>query len=162
MDTTDARGIALAAHYQSRNGHGELIIEHVARVAAAVPPEARKVAWLHDILEKTPVTLNELCEQGLGAVDAAALALLTRLDEESYEAHALRIAHAPGPAGHLARRVKLADLDDHLARAWACGDPPYGWARHHLRGAVAREDAAPAPAAVRDIAHGAGQRNRAA
>ena len=26
----------------------------------------------------------------------------------------LRIARAPGPAGRLARTVKLADLDDHL------------------------------------------------
>ena len=36
--------------------------------------------------------------------------------DESYE-HVLRVVRAPGPAGRLARLVKLADLDDHLAHA---------------------------------------------
>jgi hypothetical protein len=44
-----------------------------------------------------------------------------------------RIAEAPGPAGRLARIVKLADLDDHLAHASIPPDaPPYAWARKHL------------------------------
>jgi hypothetical protein len=35
-------------------------------------------------------------------------------------------------AGRLARRVKLADLDDHLAHATIPGDaPPYAWASEH-------------------------------
>ena len=50
-----------------------------------------------------------------------------------------RIAHAPGPAGHLARTVKLADIDDHLGREPAArhpAAPPYAWARRHI--AIAR------------------------
>jgi hypothetical protein len=139
MDARVARGIAHAGHLNTRDRRGELVIEHVARVAAAVPPEARTVAWLHDLLVKTPTALDELREQGLGFVEAGAVALLTRRDDESYEVHVLGITYAPGAAGGLARAVKLADLDDHLARAWEPGDPPYGWARHHIANAVARD-----------------------
>src|SRR5881398_723068 len=127
MDATDARSIAYAGHVDVRTRHGELLIEHVARVAAAVPPEARTLAWLHDVVEKSAASLEDLRAGGLDAVDADALGLLTRGDGESYELHALRIAHAPGAAGRRARMVKLADLDDHLAHSWTCGDPPYGW-----------------------------------
>ena len=54
--------------------------------------------------------------------------------------HILGIAYARGPAGRLARLVKLADLDDHLARPWAAGDPPYAWARRHVAVGSARVD----------------------
>ena len=44
-----------------------------------------------------------------------------------------RTAEAPGAAGRLARIVKIADLDDHLAHATIPSDaPPYAWARKHL------------------------------
>jgi hypothetical protein len=36
--------------------------------------------------------------------------------------------------------VKLADLDDHLARPWDPGDPPYAWARRHIAVGRARVD----------------------
>lgn len=142
MDATVARGIAHASHLQLRDRRGEPIIEHVARVAAAVPPEARAVAWRHDVLEKSPTTVEELREQGLGDLDGEALGLLTRAEGESYELHVLRIAYAPGAAGRIARIVKLADLDDHLAQPWACGDPPYGWARRHVSNAAPAADVA--------------------
>jgi Phospholipase_D-nuclease N-terminal len=57
-----------------------------------------------------------------------------------YELYILRVAYAPGAAGRLARVVKLADLDDHLARPWHPGDPPYAWARRHVAVARARVD----------------------
>jgi hypothetical protein len=75
-----------------------------------------------------------------GPTELAALELLTRQAGESYELYILRIAYAPGAAGRLARVVKLADLDDHLARAWEPGDPPYAWARRHIAVGRARVD----------------------
>ncbi|MGZ4233854.1 MAG: hypothetical protein ACXVVQ_20835 [Solirubrobacteraceae bacterium] len=141
MDAIVARAVAHANHLELRDRHGEPVIEHVARVAAAVPPEARTAAWLHDVLEKSPTTLDELREQGLGDVDGEVLGLLTRGDGESYELHVLRLAYAPGVSGRVARTVKLADLDDHLARPWACGDPPYAWAHRHVANAAAFTDA---------------------
>jgi hypothetical protein len=66
-------------------------------------------------------------------VELEALELLTHAPGEPYEVYVRRIAEAPGPAGRIARIVKLADLDDHLAHATIPLDaPPYAWARNHL------------------------------
>jgi hypothetical protein len=86
----------------------------------------------------SPTTASELCSQGLTPVELAALELLTRKTVESYELYILRIAYARGAAGRLARVVKLADLDDHIARPWVVGDPPYAWARRHIAVGCAR------------------------
>ena len=62
-----------------------------------------------------------------------------------------RIADAPGPAGRLARIVKLADLEDHLAHPAIPSDaPPYAWARKQLLSARDRAvQAAPGSAQTR-------------
>jgi hypothetical protein len=78
--------------------------------------------------------------RGEPIVELAALELLTRQAGESYELYILRIAYAPGAAGRLARVVKLAELDDHVARPWDPGDPPYAWARRHIAVGRARVD----------------------
>jgi hypothetical protein len=144
MDAVVARNIAHYSHVQKRDRRGELVVEHIARVAATVPPEARALAWLHDVLGESPTTVAELCEQGLTPVELAALRLLTRAPGESYELHALRIAFAGRAAGRLARMVKLADLDDHIAQEWVLGAPPYEWARRHIAlGAERAGDAEP-------------------
>jgi hypothetical protein len=110
------------------------MVDHLRRVAAAVPPDARPVAWLHDLLERTATDPAELRLRGLTPVEASALELLTRSGSEDYALYISRITHERGPAGPIARQVKLADLDDHLAAPHA-GDPsspPYAWARRHL------------------------------
>jgi hypothetical protein len=138
MDPRVARNIAHYSHTDARDRFGDAVIEHVERVAAAVPEEARAVAFLHDVLEQTGTSVAELSAQGLTPVEMAALKLLTRGDAETYEAYALRVAWALGPEGELARCVKMADLDDHLNHAtMPAGTPPYGWARRHIR--VAQE-----------------------
>lgn len=144
MDAVVARNIAHYSHVQTRDRHGELLVEHVARVAAIVPAEARALAWLHDVLERSPTSVAELFDQGLTPVELAALRLLTRAPGESYELHVLRIAYAGRAAGRLARMVKLADLDDHIAQGWVPGAPPYEWARRHIAvGAERAGDAEP-------------------
>ena len=140
MDSAVARNVAHYSHLQQRDRRGERIVEHVARVVAAVPEEAQTLAWLHDVLEHSPTTTAELRRRGLTGVELDALDLLTRQAGESYELYILRVAYAPGAAGRLARLVKLADLDDHLARAWEPGDPPYAWARRHVAVGRARVD----------------------
>jgi hypothetical protein len=144
VDAVVARNIACYSHVQRRNRHGELVVEHISRVAAMVAPEARALAWLHDVLEASPTSVAELCDQGLTPVELAALRLLTRAPGESYELHVLRIAYAGRAAGRLARMVKLADLDDHIAQEWVPGAPPYEWARRHIAvGAERAGDAEP-------------------
>jgi hypothetical protein len=133
MDTAIARNIAHYSHAAQRDRFGEPLIEHVERIAAAVPEEARSVAFLHDVVEHSDTTLDELIDQGLTPVELAALDLLTRSETESFELHTLRIAHAAGPPGRLARTVKLADLEDHLGHdEMPSGAPPYAWARRHV------------------------------
>ena len=140
MDAAVARNVAHYSHVQQRDRHGEPIVEHVARVVAAVPEEAQTLAWLHDVLEHSATTTAALRVHGLTRVELAALELLTRQAGESYELYILRVAYAPGAAGRLARVVKLADLDDHVARPWDPGDPPYAWARRHIAVGMARVD----------------------
>jgi hypothetical protein len=145
METELARSIAYAEHRYQRDRFGDLMVEHLARVAAAVPPEAQPTAWLHDVLEQSDVDPAELCSEGLTAVELAALELLTRTPSELYELYVLRIAHATGEEGRLARAVKLADLEDHLAHTRLPHTaPPYAWARRHIATAQARRDLPPA------------------
>jgi hypothetical protein len=141
MDTSTARSIAHYSHLTDRDRFGELVIEHVERVAAMVPEGVRSVAFLHDVVERAAVTMSELHARGLTPLEEEALVLLTREPGESYELHALRIAWAPGEAGAVARVVTLANLDDHLAHEWSDGFPPYGWARRHIAGAGERQAA---------------------
>jgi hypothetical protein len=121
------------------------MIEHVERVAAAVARDSQPVAFLRDILEQTPTNVDALRRDGLTELELTALELLTRGPAESYELYVLRIAHAPGAAGRLARTVKLADLEDHLAEPWTPHGPPYAWARRHILNARYRRDGHPQP-----------------
>jgi hypothetical protein len=139
MDAAVARRIALHGHAGQRNRGGAPLVSHVERVAA-VGPEARAVAFLHDVLERTDTPAEALSSQGLTAVETSALWLLTRAPGEPYRHHVERIARAEGPEDGLARAVKIADLDDHLARPAAPGDPPYGWARAQITAAMCRQD----------------------
>lgn len=136
MNAAAAHQIAAKSHSGQRTRSGALVLDHLERVAAAVDPSARSIAWLHDLFERSDVRAEELRGLGLTAVELDALRLLTRDPAESYELHALRIAHAPGRAGQLARQVKLADLDDHVHRPPLPGDPPYAWARRHIANAM--------------------------
>jgi len=138
MDPSVARKIARVSLGAQRDRFSEPVFDHVERVAAAVPADARTIAFLHDVLERTDITVDDLRREGLTSTELAAVQLLTRPADESFELHVLTIEHARGVAGRLARCVKLADLDDHLARGRApAGTPPYAWARRHI--AIGRE-----------------------
>ena len=140
MTAAIARSIAYSRHHDQRDRRGALLIEHVDRVAARVAPDERAIAYLHDVLERTDVSYATLRADGLTDHEAAALELLTRTPGESYELYVLRIAHAEGRTGRLARAVKVADLEDHLQISGdhsLPGDPPYGWARRQI--AIAQE-----------------------
>jgi hypothetical protein len=142
VDAETARGIAYHSHHGRRDRLGELWIERVARVAAAVPPSARTTAWLCDVRGQGGTDAATLRAEGLTVLEEQALDLLTRGDDERFELHMLRIAHAPGPAGDVARAIARAELDDLLARAAEDPDrwdrPPYAWARRHIAAGMER------------------------
>ena len=115
MTERGARAIAKTAHEGQKTAGGSPVFDHVARVAAAVPREARVTALLHDVLERTDLTLGQLRSRGVSPVELSALVFLRRPEGDDYRCYVQRIADALGPAGALARVVKLADLADHLA-----------------------------------------------
>jgi hypothetical protein len=118
MSVTGARELAVRKHDEQRDFDGSLHIHHVARVAEAAPPDeaCQRVAWLHDVIEDSDVTAENL-RPHLAADEFQALLLLTHDDpDESYEHYVQRIIDEPGPAGNIARAVKEADLLDNLSR----------------------------------------------
>jgi hypothetical protein len=146
MDRHVAQQMAGFCHAGQRTRFGDPVVEHVERVANAVGPDAQAVAWLHELLELSPLERETLRAHGLTAVEELTLELLTHAPTESYEEYIGRIAHAPGRPGELARMVKLADLDDHLGHArMPPGAPPYSWARSCVLG---QPELQPAPAAL--------------
>ena len=134
MTERAARAIAKTAYQGGQSSAGGSLFDHVRRVAAAVPKHARVTAWLHEILERSDLTIGQLRTHGLRPVELSALVLLTRGEHDDYRAYVERIADTPGPHGALARLIKLADLDHHLAdpRCASRSTPPYEWARQAI------------------------------
>ena len=116
MTFEQAVEIAARALAGETDRFGEPELLHVLRVAVSVPEEARVVAALHDVVEDSDVSDEDLARWGLSEVEAEAVKLLTHDDDEPYEEYIERIATAEGEAGRLARIVKLADLRDNLNR----------------------------------------------
>jgi hypothetical protein len=115
MDPARARALAEMLHAREREPDGAPLLGHVQRVAQMVAAEARPVAWLHEALE-SGVTEQELLMEGLTQDELRALRLLCRTRDarshDIYLAHVELIARAAGRSGHLARMVKIADLED--------------------------------------------------
>jgi (p)ppGpp synthase/HD superfamily hydrolase len=81
---------------------------HPLRMMLSVDtPEARMAAVLHDVVEDTAVTLEQLRDEGFPDSVLAAVEALTKHEGEDYEAFIQRAGAYP-----IARKVKLADLRD--------------------------------------------------
>ena len=132
LDADCARALAETLHHGQRDAGGAPLIDHVRRVAAAVPPEARVVAWLHELLEHTAISEAALLMEGLTTAELRALRLLTRdTDSRSsarYLSHIELLARATGPGAGIAHGVKRADLMDRMRHPSIRPDgwsPPY-------------------------------------
>jgi (p)ppGpp synthase/HD superfamily hydrolase len=100
--------IAARAHEGQFDKEGLDYILHPLRVMVAVEGEAaRIVAILHDVVEDTTVTIEDLQREGFTEEVLAALRCVTHDKEEPYADY---VARCKGNA--IARRVKLADLED--------------------------------------------------
>lgn len=106
----EAIGIAVQAHRGQTDRAGEAYILHPLRLMFAVQTDAeRMAAVLHDVVEDTDWTLDALRERGFPPAVVDAVDGLTRREGESYEDFVRRAAQDP-----VARRVKLADLEDNM------------------------------------------------
>lgn len=104
--------IAARAHSGQVDKAGLPYVLHPLRMMLRLTePSDRIVAVLHDVVEDTDWTLEQLREEGFGETVLAAVDALTwrERDGESYQAFVQRAA-----ANGIARRVKLADIEDNL------------------------------------------------
>ena len=76
------------------------------------------VALLHDVVEDTPITLEELKTQGFSDDVLAALKCLTKIKGEDYQTFIQRVATNP-----LAVKVKIQDLKDNMDLSRLGGKP---------------------------------------
>lgn len=105
-----AIALAVEAHQEQRDKAGQPYILHPLRMMLRMETPAEKIAAvLHDVVEDTAWTLNTLRDQGFPEEIVEAVDGLTRRKDESYDAFITRAAGNP-----LARRVKLADLEDNM------------------------------------------------
>lgn len=106
----DALRIAVRVHAGAVDKAGQPYILHPLRVMLRLSTETeRVVAVLHDVIEDSEMTLDDLRVEGFSAEIVDAVDHLTRRDGETYEAFIERIA-----PHELACRVKLADLEDNM------------------------------------------------
>ena len=103
--------VALQAHEGVLDKSGKPYILHPLRLMMQMDTEEAQItAVLHDVVEDSDITLEELAEQGFSSSILEALALLTH-DKESVP-YAEYIAGINGNA--MARQVKLADLEHNM------------------------------------------------
>ena len=98
--------IATEAHRGQFDKAGIDYIEHPIYVASQVDTEEEKaVALLHDVIEDSPVSAEELLQAGLPETVVTAVQVLTKKKEQDYQTYLETVKKNP-----LARVVKLADL----------------------------------------------------
>ena len=102
--------IAATAHAGQRDKAGQPYIFHPLRVMLRVNTEHEQMAAvLHDVVEDTSVTLDNLAQEGFPSEVLRAIAALTKLPGETRLEAAARAAADP-----VARKVKLADNAENM------------------------------------------------
>jgi len=108
--STLTRAIVLAAQHhegQTDKGGNPYILHPLRLMLQASTDEERIVALLHDVVEDTALTLDDLRCEGFSKQIVEAIDRLTRRPGESYDQFIERIK-----GNDLARRVKILDLED--------------------------------------------------
>lgn len=102
--------IAAEAHAGARDKGGAPYILHPLRLLLRFEDTpAQMAAVLHDVVEDSDWTLDDLRAEGFPEAVVRAVEGLTRREGETYEAFVQRAASDP-----LAARVKAADVEDNL------------------------------------------------
>lgn len=113
MDYSDlekALALAVKAHRGQRDKSGFPYIFHPVRVMLRLKNlEAQIVALLHDILEDSAISATDLQQAGFSPTVIEAVSCLTKKEGEDYFEYISRVK-----GNHLARAVKLADIEDNL------------------------------------------------
>jgi len=106
-DTATAQAWAERQHRGQVDKAGLPYVTHPARVAERMnTPEEKVVGWLHDTVEDTALTLQEI-EAEFGPETAAAVDAISRREDESWDDYLRRVRQ-----NEVARSVKISDLID--------------------------------------------------
>ena len=106
----DAIRLAVEAHQGQKDKVGQPYILHPLRVMFRLTSDdERMVGVLHDVVEDTKYTFEDLRRMGYPEKILQALDGVTRRDNESYEDFVTRSRKDP-----ISRKVKLADLEDNM------------------------------------------------
>lgn len=114
-----AKALARIAHHGQRYGSADYFSGHIERVAARVAadpnstPEHVTVAYLHDIIEDTHVTLDDLFDLGFSAAVCHAVDTLTRKSGSDYFRYIASIAAESSSIAFLVKRHDLAENSSH-------------------------------------------------
>jgi (p)ppGpp synthase/HD superfamily hydrolase len=107
----DAINLARRAHEGQIDKSGNPYVDHPLRVMTHVEGVAAQMAAvLHDVVEDTTVTIDELVELECPHVVVRAVEALTHLPDEPQSVYLSRVAADP-----LALEVKRADIADNLS-----------------------------------------------
>ena len=102
--------IAAQAHLGQRDKGGAPYVLHPLRMMMRMETEAAMMAAvLHDVVEDSDWTLEQLRGEGFSEEVLKAVDCLTRRSGESYDEFVAR-----AQANAIARRVKIADLEDNM------------------------------------------------
>lgn len=102
--------LATNAHQGQRDKAGQPYILHPLRVMFSTKSETERIcAVLHDVIEDTDLTLDDLRNEGFSEEVLSVLDALTKRENESYDDFISRIL-----PNKLACRVKLADIADNM------------------------------------------------
>ena len=108
-----AINLATHAHAGQTDKAGMPYILHPLAVAAAVQndPCARIVAVLHDVLEDTDTTAEDLLGAGISPLVVDGVIAITKVRGEAYSVYIDRILD-----NQLAKKVKVADIRHNMSR----------------------------------------------
>ncbi|WP_304455523.1 HD domain-containing protein [Nocardiopsis sp. YSL2] len=136
MTLDEATALAERAHEGQRDKAGRPYVEHVLAVRDRLAGHgelAQMAGVLHDVLEDTPLTAEDLRVRGCPAAVVIAVEAVTRRSGESYDDLVRRAAADP-----LGRLVKLADNAHNAEEERLAVLPHYQAARLRAKYARAR------------------------
>jgi len=106
----DAITLAVEIHRGQVDKYGQPYILHPLRVMFRLDGEFDQIVGiLHDVVEDSDLTFDDLRQKGYTEAVITALDGVTRREEETYEEFVTRSLAHP-----VSRRVKLADLQDNM------------------------------------------------
>lgn len=106
----EALDIAFNAHKGQTDKAGQPYILHPLRLMFSLQDDKSKiVALLHDVIEDTTITIEDLKNKGFPQDIIEAIEALTKRPNETYQDFIERVSN-----NELAKTVKIADLKDNM------------------------------------------------